>query len=574
MEKLDLRDVDLKTAMWECHNRRCFYSRKRLDFDIMELDHIVSRKNRSPEQLRTLLKQLGRSEDFELDSVFNLVPCHPTENRRKSGDDDINGMLLWLHKAEQIAPRVIAERNRLRSKTSIDRNKAQIKSFIRSGNEKPENIYDFLADDNKDFPEEREKYSIGATIHYRHSERNVLLKGILPSFPNFTGHCSIVFRSLKIRGCIIELDHKAILNEFFKGMNTAPILRLRTFIKYPYYNDASQYWIQLGNMTFSLNSSEVQQLCNVIDGYALEYINSLKLIENFLGTNNMALSKETRGGYRLLSVRNQLWVKMVKFAAQHDYDKGTTPWHLFDANHFKIKICTRDDDKRYKNGYHAILESEKEVGNWSTEDTWIVWSPILILDTCTEFTKAGLWNPKVALNWLVDEFIPHVYAYYSELQVCELSNYIEVDYRNSSNLIEINSNEKLLNFVNKLQDFYYGNGKLFITALDYKGLLLAVSECLRKIRLQDYHYVAKSLEDSCPAILENILEEIAIKERTATDKVLDISVIEYYMRCIGEALEQNQVNINEIDIARIVNYLSPFYEYMQMQDIVEKYKEL
>ena len=573
MRKIDTNDVDLREAMWGCYGRKCFYSRRPILYDDMELDHIVSQKDRSPEELRDLLRRLGKNENFEIDSVYNLVPCHRTENKRKGGRENINGMLLWLQEAEDMAPRIIAEINRLKKVTQGRKKLIRVKSLVQKGHETPENVYDFLAEEKYDFPEKREEVNGGA---FYHSTKNILLNGTLPQYPSLSGSCCIVFRSLRIRDCIIDLSHRDILRYFYKGMYTDPSLGIRRFIKATAYNDTNKYWVQFNNVTILLNSHELTQLCNIVDDYATEYLNALKYIDKYLGSEEMMLSRDLKGGYRLLKVDLQLWDKLVEFTTEHDYDEGKTDWHMFDANRFKIKVCSRDNNVRYDCGYHAILEPEKEINNYgSNNEVWIVWSPYVQASEAERFSPRGCWNPKEALRWLREEFIPYVYSYYSQLHIYELKEYLCCEYFKECNDIEnITNNKQLASIVDELQAFFSTTEKSFVKGMDFKSLKLALRECLIKVPLRDYRYIAGNLGYEGLITLDAILYNLEKEACFVTDQVEGSNVIDLHMRCIAFALDEYPLNRENIDIALILNLLEPFIEYKKMQDLVQKYEIL
>lgn len=73
-----------RTAIWNAHNKKCFYSGEYLKFSDMEIDHII------PEWLEdlhdefiALKRRLGLNEDFQINSFYNWVPVKHSLNRRK-----------------------------------------------------------------------------------------------------------------------------------------------------------------------------------------------------------------------------------------------------------------------------------------------------------------------------------------------------------------------------------------------------------------------------------------------------------------------------------------------------------
>lgn len=88
MDKVDVKDELVRQAIWEVYNHKCFYTGNPLKYSDMELDHIIAASYRNrPDKLKKALCECGFENDFELDSLYNLVPTSKYENRRKSDMD-------------------------------------------------------------------------------------------------------------------------------------------------------------------------------------------------------------------------------------------------------------------------------------------------------------------------------------------------------------------------------------------------------------------------------------------------------------------------------------------------------
>ncbi len=81
VEIKNLKDAFVRSAIWNAHNKKCFYCRESLHYRSMELDHVI------PKSLgkETAIKKYTLFPDFELDSYYNLVPtCNTCNNRKKA----------------------------------------------------------------------------------------------------------------------------------------------------------------------------------------------------------------------------------------------------------------------------------------------------------------------------------------------------------------------------------------------------------------------------------------------------------------------------------------------------------
>lgn len=75
-----------RAAIWRAHERRCIYCTELVTFADLDVDHIVpSRLNDQPEELAKLLAEYGLRNDFDVDSLLNLVPSHRHCNLQKKG---------------------------------------------------------------------------------------------------------------------------------------------------------------------------------------------------------------------------------------------------------------------------------------------------------------------------------------------------------------------------------------------------------------------------------------------------------------------------------------------------------
>lgn len=82
MSKTKIGDA-LRLAIYEAYKGKCFYTGEPVPYQDYEVDHII------PESLTTdidtIKKRLGLGDDFDINSVENLVPSRPGVNLRKNG---------------------------------------------------------------------------------------------------------------------------------------------------------------------------------------------------------------------------------------------------------------------------------------------------------------------------------------------------------------------------------------------------------------------------------------------------------------------------------------------------------
>ena len=122
----------------------------------MELDHIIpeSYKNRK-DDLKRVIEECGLPDDFELDSLFNLVPTNKYENRRKSDKElSLSAKLHYLGLARDNVSVIEQRIEELKKSRNFDKNISMVKIHIDGEkNEKKreaiiENIINFVSNED------------------------------------------------------------------------------------------------------------------------------------------------------------------------------------------------------------------------------------------------------------------------------------------------------------------------------------------------------------------------------------------------------------------------------------------
>jgi len=73
-----------RQSLWEVYGKRCFYCDNLLLLSDCEVDHIISQDlKKKPQELKRILKYYQLPDDFDIDSLYNRVPCHPSCNKKK-----------------------------------------------------------------------------------------------------------------------------------------------------------------------------------------------------------------------------------------------------------------------------------------------------------------------------------------------------------------------------------------------------------------------------------------------------------------------------------------------------------
>jgi ATP-dependent DNA helicase RecG len=436
---------------------------------------------------------------------------------------------------------------------------------------------------------------------YSFSKKLVSISAFFPEYPDINGSCLISFA--RIKDCLITFNHEEILNTLFTGLYTEVSLNLRGFIVGKGLYDENIYYVQLGNNRIPLFIEELVELCEIIDDLSYYYLKCLSEIEDKLGTYYFDKSSYRKNGYRLININRNIWRLIIEFISEHDYENGDSPWHIFDASEGMIKVYTKKQEKRYNSGYHVLLYPEAKENEYygsfkyPDQEMSIIWEPMQELvgqNTLENFNLRRFWNAEVTHNWIIEELIPQVIYYFSninrkkrlftrfkELSFDEfiskfkISNYARSKkVREYINLESIRTIEQLLFLTENMQSFFNGRGmnKLFLLKNEISPLYLAIMLCLKHTPLDNYEYIIGNLRfDRCGAI-SDLFESLDNYTRSIQDGIISSFTIDTALRCLVVPLRDYKSYLNEEQIITICEYLKPLYKKQMLLESIERFQ--
>jgi 5-methylcytosine-specific restriction endonuclease McrA len=167
----DKNNPVVRVAIWECHNRQCYYCSQQIELKNMQVDHILYEKlEQYPLKRNKVFEQYELDEDFAIDSLENYVSSCVKCNREK-GAAVLPLNVLALKVAKRLAPKIKQKINEIKQNDNIHENISLIKSHISGSHEKAENLYNLLTDEDEDFPEEHYVNDFAGTSVYRYSKK-------------------------------------------------------------------------------------------------------------------------------------------------------------------------------------------------------------------------------------------------------------------------------------------------------------------------------------------------------------------------------------------------------------------
>lgn len=597
--KVRLNDIAFRSSILKAYNEKCVYTGQPLNFETLTIDHIIPQDlNKDKLKLENYLKMLDLDyNNFEFDSIYNLVPAKFRVNREKGNELlDKTLALTLLEKAKKKAPIIMNEIKNFKQKKKISKSIEEVRSYVLLSDDlKKEQVYDFVSEDNSFF--ENQKIINGR--NYLQSTDRIKIEALLPSYPEREGSCLITFRSLKIRECMITMDHRQIMKELFQGLYTDPVDELRYFIVGNHISEKDVYYIQLGSNRFPVTLSELKQLCKLIDNFSDCYLKLYQEIDRKIGTFYFNRSPFS-SNYRLMKINRNLWNLMIDFVDEYDYDNGNTDWHIFDKNRFFIKIYSKEETNRYDAGYHALLEPEQDdnfMYDFIRPDQylWIVWKPQNLLsykNTLDSINERQIWDALTVYEWLSTEFIPWVIyisngknnklfsskrtnekQYKNFLNDFKIEDFITSGKINSSfDLGNINKHHQLLNVLNDLQVFYNTfNDSIVFKNEDFKHLFAGLALIIKRSEGIDYRYVNSKIGFTYGDTKAQLYEEIISYISKIEYSIKSSFFIDNILRCYVVILRDNKSYLNKSEIRMIVDYIKPFINKKSLIETIQKF---
>ncbi len=602
MNKVNKSDQIIRLAMLEVYKYKCFYTHEPLVYSDMEIDHIIPISLRdNKKKFNKIIEECGLQSNFELDSLYNLVPTNRHINREKSDEvSSENPPRYYLDKARKNVSTIEKKIEQLRKKRNFDMHLAMLKSGLNETKDENdresllETIYSIISDESEDFYKKDEMYSNNKEQIYKKYTVRMKLEAIMPRYDNPETQCIIYFREHKVSNCKVILDNKTILTQLFQGLFTEPKYGSRRFIEYKRLkkehdvinlNEAS---IRLGNNKIKLSSEDIESLCEVVDNYASKYIKFIYKIEDVLKTHQYHLSKR-KNNYKLISLSYDYWRKLLEFSSMYDADKGKSQWHMFDNrnNSTYLKIYTNKKHPKYNKGFHAFFYAEHSENivrypKLTSSEVFITWECLEDLENEGDsiINERNTWNAEIAYDWFVNKLIPKVLGreIWKNLFGVKRKSNIEVFGGNIDRVHyldkrQVHTIKDLYDIVSRLQ-LHYLSHFTFKYPIDrdiLKGLYNSILRCLSKVAKVNVNYIAYKLQlEECNSITDLIYSITQISNETEVT-VITGKGLDAIFSIILESLESKKISLTTEDIHYLRENLDYFIKLHDRETLLEKY---
>ncbi|MFC9709279.1 hypothetical protein ACFTRD_14130 [Paenibacillus sp. NPDC056933] len=572
----------VRAALYLEYEGNCFYEGMRIRFNDMHIDHIIP-ESISKESLQDIISCLGLPEDFNVNSLYNLVPCSPNVNQVKNKNQyptNFLGHCIFNEtskKVEGVKKRIDQLSKEFKSDKDVARLIARLN--ISDNKRELENVYNALSKE-KPFDIKRVVEKRGRFYSFERSFSNVRLAGQIPTYPDMKGNCMITFSNLRLRDCMITLSHSQIMEQLFEGAHTDLNNKLRSFIIYSEEIDPDIYYVTLVNIRLPLEKDEVIQMLEIIDDFYDLYMEECKKFYEVFRRDFFINGDKKKNDIRLFKIKKDLWYLIREFSRKFDYENGNSDWHIFDAHGSILKVYdqTAGDFRVF-----IFPQSEQvEYFVYNEDEVWLVWTDDYFINSSLESFKTNHhWGPFFTYQWLINELIPQVMYWHENQNKKVLKKQKSLnEFKNSflisdyvSFLHESESNDKLSVRASDLQEFFHIRPH---NVYQIKGLS-KVYECLIEIinksnlSESEFYYISGKLgvrEFQTKELLIQGISELMFQSEQ--ERVISSSSLDLIYRCMVVVLRDCNNSMNDHDRNQLIEKLQFQYDLLTQERIREE----
>ncbi|WML42445.1 hypothetical protein [Neobacillus sp. PS3-40] len=580
--KFDKNNDIVRAALFYEYGGNCFYSDEPLRYKDMHIDHIIP-EYLDKEEFKKIISILGLPKDFNVNSLYNLVPCNPNVNQVKNKNlypETFLGHCIF-DKTSRKVDKVKRRIEQLKKDKNIDKAIAKLVAIAEEpiSKEELEGIYDSISNE-KPYDELRSINKYNDIHTYNRSFSNVKLMGYLPSYPKIQGSCLITFNTLRLRDCMITLNHEQILNQLFEGAKTDLENGLRKFVLQKFDSNSKEYFVDFANVRIPLEREEVIQLLNIIDDFYEIYMEELENIYTTFNWASFPKINRFKNNLMLCRISKMLWFEIREFCRNYDYQNGETEWHIFDGTGSIIKIFDKETQ-----GFRAFIFPMIEESSYmihTTEDISIVWTDEYFWNKKLQYFKEDrYWSPMVTYKWLIEDLIPRVVYENKKIEKKKLFiptikfDSFKKDFAISNYASLIKNTEledDLLTILEELQIFLAGFPSIVLQTEDLKIFYKSFKKIISysEINKAEINYVKTNLqlgfeEDDKETLIKTMSS--LIDEIEGEDTLVSLYKVDLLFRCMVIIIRDCKSHLAKKDIEYIKENLNKYYNLMIRENI-------
>ncbi|MFL9910449.1 hypothetical protein [Paraburkholderia sp. RL17-337-BIB-A] len=168
---------------------------------------------------------------------------------------------------------------------------------------------------------------------------------------------------------------------------------------------AGKFVFAAGGVRLTLTSDEVEQLDWIIRKAWPRFLASADSLDRKWRFLRFPRLPDVEAGFSIIKASRETWSAMLQFARAHDYSKGTSEQHIFDASSGMLKVYVDHPRHGLRSGYHLLLRAFSEPGMtlpWEGRVILAWEAPLEKGGLASEIGPSGVWDAEFTHDWLLD----------------------------------------------------------------------------------------------------------------------------------------------------------------------------
>ena len=250
---------------------------------------------------------------------------------------------------------------------------------------------------------------------------SVRMEVILPNRSSPRASAILSFARSNLEGVSLAIDGKDLVR--WVQWAGHPHNPLKSPFTLP-LSDPDRFLLTTPKFQLSLVSTELEQLDWCLRQTWTHYLSAIEALENdWRSLRFKRLSESSEPVHALVSLPRPLWRVIMDYVSEHDYSKGESDEHIFDASNSVLKVFSPTTTAAMDAGYHLISYAYDEGGPTGRyePDITICWNPNNLRELSSVWGPRGQWDAEFTHDWLFSTLLPNVRGWYRHKTQQELS---------------------------------------------------------------------------------------------------------------------------------------------------------
>jgi hypothetical protein len=173
----------------------------------------------------------------------------------------------------------------------------------------------------------------------------------------------------------------------------------------------ARFLLQTPTARLQIDASEVKDLQWILSTGWARYIEAAQRLDDRWRVSRFPLMlADSHVAFGLFQLERWFWSAVLQYAAEHDFEKGSSENHIFDGGASVLKVCVRESRAGLRPGYHLIAFGYPSQASAMSEGGVILgWHPLSDLSTGSAgYTPEEAWDAEHSHAWLLSSLFPAV----------------------------------------------------------------------------------------------------------------------------------------------------------------------